>query len=283
MIKRYLVVFIIFWSSFLHAEVSKVVPFSAILNFDSNSFNDSGTINGVYLSTGTLGYLAELTYAHTDIRYKYLTKNLTQDEYSMSYSKYFLNYSYKVGLHTNTTTDTDLQNGTTLMLGFNKYKWRGKNKLSAGADLYYSYYTNGTDLDENNASIGVTQISLNVSYYASFDSFANYISLRGSYEDIPAYNKNHVFAQIQNILYYKGFEFELGYIAGSMQTGILDNGSSVYNSKDVMHQKFTSKISYNATPSVKIDLSYSNSVYDEYNNKSNLSNNTVALSVGYKI
>ncbi|SFV74597.1 hypothetical protein MNB_SM-3-488 [hydrothermal vent metagenome] len=274
--------FSLVFTTSLFSEVITVAPFSVYIDADTKSFKDSGSVNGIYISSGTLSYLMEFTYTHTDIRYKYNTKNLLQDEYTMSYSKYFLDHSYKVGIHTNTTTDTDLQNGVTFLTNFNKWKWKNRlTKINYGGSLFYSYYTNGKDLNENNSSIHITQLALNGGILHYFQYFSNYASITLNYEN--GYSKSYLFGELKDSIYYKKFTFNIGYFQGKMQTGILDGGASVYNSKDILHQKINLGINYKATPKTSVGISYTNTNYDEYQGKSNLSNNIFTLNASYTI
>jgi hypothetical protein len=68
---------------------------------------------------------------------------------------------------------------------------------------------------------------------------------------------------------------------GDLQTGILDGGFNVYNSKDMLHQKAGLKINYFVLPNIKLNLSYTNVKYDEFQNKNSLKNNIVSFGFNY--
>ena len=274
------VLIILFILSFiLKAEVTTVSPFSVYIDYDKKSFKSSGMINGIYFSSGTLSYLTEISYSHTDIKYKYLTQHLTQDEVTFVYSRYFLNYAYKIGVHTNATTDKDLQNGTTAILGLNGWKFFNRDKLSYGVNFYNTYYPNGTDLNNNNKSISINELSFNVAYFKPFVSFSNFISLTFNYE--RAYSDNYFLVQFKDVIYFRLFSLEATYLVGDLQTGILDGGFNVYNSKDMLHQKAGLKINYFVLPNIKLNLSYTNVKYDEFQNKNSLKNNIVSFGFNY--
>ena len=272
-------------STFLHttlsAEVSVISPSTVYIKSDKKSFKESGTVNGIYFSSGTLSYLSEFSYTHTDIRYKYDTQNLVQDEITMLYSRFFIDHSYKIGFHTNTTTDTNLQNGTTVILGYNRWNWFERSKLSYGLEVYDSYYTNGTDLKENNSSINITQLMTHIDYFSPFTSFSNFVSLKFNYENAYSYHKNMFSFEIKDVIYYKTFTFELNYFGGKLQTGVLAGGLVVYNSKDIIKRKFGTKIGYRISTNININLSYTSSLVDEYRSVNNLSNDAFAFNVSY--
>jgi len=272
-------IFLFILSFILKAEVTTVSPFGVYLDYDKKSFKNSGVISGVYFSSGTLSYLTEISYSHTDIKYKYLTQHLTQDEVTFVYSRYFLNYAYKIGVHTNATTDKDLQNGTTAILGLNGWKFFNRAKLSYGVDFYNTYYPNGKDLNDNNKSININELSFNVAYFKPFVSFSNFISLTFNYE--RAYDIDFFSTQLKDIIYFKSLSIEGSYFIGDLQTGILDGGFSVYNSKDMLHHKANLKVTYNISYKTKLSLAYSKTVYDEFNNQNNLLKDTIYFSFSY--
>ena len=282
MIKRYSVILMLL-VSVLNAEVYTVSPFSVVVKNDTKSIKDSGTINGIYFSSGTLSYLTEFTYSHTDIKYKYSTNNLVQDEFTFLYSKYFIDKFYKLGIHTNTTTDTTLQNGTTLILGVGGWKYIGYNKVSYGVDLYHSYYTNSIESPDKKDYVHISEISANASYYKAFKTFANYISLNINYEMAHSYDKVYTFFKVQDIVYYKGFSFDVSYLSGYFKTGILDGGSNVYNSQDILKEKIGISFGYNVTPVIKLKASYGRTNYDENGGSLDLNDNTFSFNVGYTI
>jgi hypothetical protein len=268
----------------LSADILTINPFSVYLNSDKNSIKDGGTINGVYLSNGNLGYLNEFIYTHTDIKYKNSTQNLVQDELTMKYTKFFLNSAYTIGVHTNTTEDVDLQNGTTLILGTKRWEYFGYKKLSYGMNIYQSLYRNGTDLNGMKKNINITSLSANLDYYIPFNNFSNYTSIKYHNEMATTYEKNYSAFEITNIFYFEKYHnIKLNYLIGELQTGVLDNGNTVYNSKDII--KNITKIEYNYQYSdhLKVGVGYSNTTYDEFNFKENLSNDSIVLNLDYKI
>ena len=79
-IKNKVLVSLVLISNIAYAEVSTILPYSAILDYSEKSSKNSGSINGVYFSTGNLSYLTEVSYSHTNIKYKQSTTSLKQDE-----------------------------------------------------------------------------------------------------------------------------------------------------------------------------------------------------------
>jgi len=279
-----LMIFILFLlQNSLFAEVSVISPSTVYVDSDTKSFKDSGTINSIYYSSGTLSYLTEFSYSHTDIRYKYTTQNLVQDEIVFLYSRYFIDHLYKVGIHTNTTTDTNLQNGITLIGGYTKWHWFQKKKFNYGVNIYHSYYTNGTDLNENNSSVKITQLTFNLGYFTPFKLFSNFVSSKFHYEDAHTYNKNLFAFEMEDIIYYKSFSFEFKYFFGELQTAVLSNGMIVYNSKDIIKKRYGTTFSYSISSKININLSYNQTVIDEYQSINNITNSSILLNMSYKL
>ncbi len=279
----FIITLIVLLQSSLFAEVSVISPSTIYVKSDKKSFKESGTINSIYMSSGTLSYLIEFAYAHTDIRYKGSTQNLMQDEITMLYSRFFIDHFYKIGFHTNTTTDTNLQNGTTFIGGYTRWNWFERDKLSYGVEIYDSYYTNGTDLEEHSSSINITQLTTHIGYFSPFTYLSNFISLQFHYENAYSYDKNLFAYEIKNIIYYKTFTFELDYLGGELQTGVLAGGFSVYNSKDIIQRKFASKIGYQVSSNINLKFSYSSSIIDEYKSAKAINNSAIALNISYTL
>jgi len=276
-----LLLFVLLSSTTLFAEVSQILSFNSFMKYDKNSYKSSGYISGLYYNTGTLSYLSEFTYTHTDIRYRYITQNLVQDDYAMAYSHYFINSSYKIGVHASSTSDKDLQNGVTLLLDYNRWKWfNAKQKISYGVGLYQSYYANAKDLKDNNRSVNIVELSANVGYYHIFKEVANYSALRLNYEDVKSYDDHYLFFEFQDIVYYKKFEVALEYMQGSMRTGILNGGLAVYNSKDLLKRKLKIGVKYPISLATKIEVSYAKTNYDEFKNR-NLNSSTFSFNINY--
>lgn len=271
--------------SSLQAEVVTVAPYSGVLSYDNNSSKNSGTINGFYASSGTLNYLMEFSYAATDIKYKYATTNLTQDEFTFVYNRYWKSHALKVGIHTNSTTDKSLQNGITLILGGSKWKWYGYSKLTYGLDYYTTEYANGQDLEDNNVSVRVNQLSPYISYYKPFSlNTKTFTSLKINLENINAYtsDKSYRSYELKNTIYYKKAYLELGVFGGKFRTGIKDNGMTVYNSKDIIKKSLSAKIGYYINTKLNTSLAYSSSTYDEYEHNSENTNTAVVISASYR-
>ncbi len=267
----------------LHAEVVTIVPYSGVLNYDSNSTKSSGTINGIYVSSGTLSYLTEFSYTSTDVKYKQSTDNLKQDEFTFIYNRYFRTNAFTIGLHTNSTTDTTLQNGTTLIVGVKGWRYRGYNKFTYGLDYYNTNYANGEDLEDNNARVIVSQFTPYFSYYKPYRKFTSLISGKVNFETINAYTNDtsYISYEIKDKLFYKQIYVEFGYFGGKLRTGIKDGGMTVYNSKDIITQAFSAKIGYYINTRLNTSLSYSSSTYDEYENADDLSSSVLVMTLSY--
>ena len=142
----------------------------------------SGMVNGFYLSSGTLKYLTEFSYTRTNIEYTSGSiDDLSQDEITFIHHRYFLNKSFKYGIHTNSTSYVDLQNGNTLILGGSYWKFFGYDKLTLGKDFYYSIY--GINLPKQLVNIAENKpITPQLDYEASklfirFTDFSDFSTL----------------------------------------------------------------------------------------------------------
>ena len=270
-------------ATIVNAEVNTILPYSAYLDYDSKSSKKSGNINGFYFSRGDLSYLTEINYAHTDIKYKQQSEHLKQDELTFVYNKYKLKYAVKAGIHINSTSDKDLQNGNTVILGLNSWKYIGYNKLSYGFDFYSSIYKNGKDLNNNSATVRVDQITPFISYFKYYTNFSNFISLKGNFEQIGAYSNEKTYSsyELKDTIYYKQTYFELGYFSGTMRTGIKDNGMTVYNSRDKITQIINTKVGYYINKNLNTSLSYSTSKFDEFNGQKDTKSNAVIATISY--
>ena len=282
--KKIKIIFLVILSVIsLNAEVVTVVPYSGILDYDSNSIKSSGTINGVYVSSGTLSYLTEFSYTSTDVKYKQSTDDLKQNEFTFVYNRYFKTHSFKVGIHSNSTTDDTLQNGSTLILGMQKWKYKGYSKFTYGLDYYNSFYGNGQDLNDNNATVTVIQFTPYFSYYKPYRRFSSLISGKVNFETINAYKDDSTYTsyELKDKFFYKKGYLELGYFGGRLRTGIKDGGMTVYNSKDIITQILSVKAGYYINRRLNTSLSYSLSNYDEYNNADDLSNSVLVMTLSY--
>jgi hypothetical protein len=267
----------------LHAEVVSIVPYSGVLNYDSNSIKSSGTINGVYVNSGTLSYLTEFSYTSTDVKYKQSTDNLVQDEFTFIYNRYFKTHALKIGLHTNSTTDTTLENGSTFILGMKKWKWYGYSKFTYGLDYYSTFYGNGENLDGNKTKVTVTQFTPYFSYYKPYRKFTSLISGKVNFETINAYTNDTSYTsyELKDKFFYKKGYLELGYFGGKLRTGIKDGGMTVYNSKDIITQALSAKVGYYINTKLNTSLSYTSSTYDEYKNADDLTSSAIVMTLSY--
>ena len=277
--------------SFAKAEVNSFMPYFATLDYDSKSAKNSGTVNGFLFSTGTLSYLTQIGYSHTHMKYKNTTDDLTQDEITFIYNKYKLTYATKIGIHTNNTTDTDLMNGNTIILGISKWKYfKNYSKLTYGIDYYNSLYVNGHNLlkaDANNTmSIRAHQFTPYFSYYKPFKTFSNILNVKYNYEDIKAYNKTYSSYQIKNTIYKGRYGFGITYMGGKMQTGVKKGGMVVYNSKDIITRSIGIDATLFVNKKLNTNLSYTSTTADEhqvdYSYKKDVKSNAVVIKVTYK-
>jgi len=260
-----------------------IVPYYSIINYDKSSKKDKGILDGFYLSNGSLSYLLEINYSKIKLKYKdSLIPELLQEEMSLKYNKYYYKYSYKVGLHTNSTTDTSLQNGNTIILGLKGWKYYNYNKLTYGVDYYHTMYANGTNLENEIKKININQITPYVSYFNYFSNFQNNVKLKMNVESIKEYDDKTLYSfELEDILYLGKYNLSFNYFKGEMQTGIRSGGDTVYNSKDKLEQEFGIKLTYNYSKDLQASMSYKFMNYYEFENK-DTSNQMSVFSISYK-
>ena len=301
--KNKIILYILICATFAQAEVTTILPFKASLKYGDKSTKEKGIINGFYISNGTLNYLTEFAYSHTDIEHKNTaTNNLVQDEVTMVYTKFNPNYSLKIGLHTNSTTDVDLQNGNTLILGTTIWKWFGYDKLTFGLDYYTTYYVNGKDLNGTATPIRVHQVSPSLTYFKNIGTFNNTLSIKGNFTKVEGYiidkttetttneTKEDEFealnsVEVKNTFAYKSLYLELGYFSGKLRTGIRDAGMTVYNSKDIIKQSASAKIGFNIAGTLNTSVGYTATTFDEYggilDNTKDVTNKAMVATISY--
>jgi len=283
--KKIVLLSIVLISSLL-AEVTTIVPYSVYLDYGSKSAKDSGTINGVYFSTGDLNYLTEISYSSTNISYRNSNiSDLVQNEATFIYHKYTKKYATKIGFHANSTTDTDLQNGLTMIVGISSWKYYGYyKKLSYGVDYYNSYYANGQDLDQNATKVTVNQITPYVSYYQPLKTVSNKISLKANFQSIDAYSGDTSYTsfELKDRVFMKKSYFEIKYIFGKSRTGISDGGMTVYNSKDLMTNTLSLKMGYYLNKKITLSGSLTKNRFDEFGGNNNVTNQIIVGTLSYK-
>jgi len=279
--KKLIVVGLILFVTSLYAEVVTVAANVTFLNY-TDAKKSSATTSEFYINSGTLSYLTEFDYSRTDMTYNNSVKTLSQDEFTFVYSRYFLGYSYKFGLHMNSTTDTDLENGTTTIVGINGWKYFGYSKLIYGLDYYYSTYANGTDLNLQKKSIIVNELSGYCSYYAPFTNVSNLVLARVNYENIEAYEESYTSFEFVDTLYFRDTEVSLKGFFGKMQTGVRGGGMIVYNLKDMLKNEFSLNVAYHFDKNFKLNIAASQSKSDEYFGLE-ITTNSITVGASYKL
>lgn len=263
-------------TSAVMADVTTVTPYVGRIGYDSSttsSLKDTAKFAGLYSSVGNLKYLFELAYGYTNIKYKDATiENLTQHDITMKYGKYYKNFSWNVGVHyinnNEKNTYKDLGNGYIAIIGLDGYKWFGYNKLTYGADIYYSRYSdahNDTSL-ASTTNVSITQFSPKLVYSKAININAkNTIALKGNFIKANDYkDSSYSSYEIADTLGYKSFFTTLKYNGGKMRSGVQDGGFTVYNTKDLLRSAYSAKIGYYFTSKLEADMSYTRNNYEEY-------------------
>lgn len=258
------------------ADVKTVTPYAGTIEYDSSStssLKDNAKFAGLYTSVGNLDYLFELAYSYTDINYKSATQeNLKQHDITMKYGKYYKNFDWHVGLHYINNNEKnsfkDLGDGYVGIVGLDGYKWFGYNKLTYGADIYYSLYAdahNDTSLTST-TNVSIIQFSPKLMYSKVINvNTKNTILLKANFIKANDYkDSSYTSYEISDTLGYKKFFTTLKYNGGEMRSGVKDGGFTVYNTKDLLKSAYSVKIGYYFTPKLEIDASYTYNNYEEY-------------------
>jgi len=258
------------------ADVTTIIPYVGAIQYDSNSessIKDNANFTGLYTSRGNLNYLLEMAYGYTNINYKDATQeNLKQHDITIVYGKYYKHFTWKAGVHyiNNNEQDTykDLGNGFTTIAGINAYNWFAYDKLTYGADFYYSTYSdahNDISLDST-TDIHIIQFTPKLSYAKAIDfNTKNTLEVKANYIKANEYkDTTYISYGISNTFGYKSFFSTIKYNGGNMKSGIQDGGFTVYNSKALLQNSHSIKFGYYFTSKFEADISYSRNNYKEY-------------------
>ncbi len=261
----------------LFADVSTVAPFVGTVNYDSasnKSLKDKATFGGIYTSVGNLDYLLEFQYSYLDISYKnvYNFSDLKQHDITLVYGKYYLDYMYKIGGHYISNNEPsnfkDLGGGFMAILGIAGYQWYGYDKFTYGMDGYFSFYNSAHDEKTltQNTNIRISQFTPFLSYTTALGAqSSNTIMLKGNFIIANDYiDSNYASFEVSDTYTYENFYLTARYFGGKMKSGIIDNGFTVYNTKDLMKDSYSLKLGYRFMPNLTADISYAVNNYEEY-------------------
>lgn len=258
-------------TSSLMAKVSTVLPYIATIDYGNDStksVKDRATLFGIHASQGDLSHLVEIDYSHIKTKYKdRAITDLSQDDISLAYGKYFPKFMYKVGLHYISTNDDQLNNAIVAITSVGGYKYIGYyDKVSYGLEGYYSYYKDGHDENYVAKKIGIFQATPYISYHKAINvNSANTFVVKGNFEYSSDYVKhNYASYEVSDTLFYKKFFTTLKVYGGEMRSGVKDGGFTVYNTLDLMKRGGEVKVGYYIKPNIVADISYGVNKYSEY-------------------
>jgi len=257
-------------ASSMFAEVITVLPYAGQIDYDNSntkSVKDKGTLLGFHASVGTLKYLLEADYSHISTEYKDSTlDDLSQDDITVAYSKYYDNFMFRIGDHYINTNDTQLGDGNVIIASLGGYNWDGYDKYSYGIEGYYSLYSDGHDESYTKTTINILQFTPYVSFYKYFNkNMTNTIVLKMNYEIAPDYVEDtYTSYEISDTFGYKKIFTTLKYYNGEMRSGIKDGGFTVFNTLDLLNDGFNIKIGYYLTPNATLSISYGENNYEEF-------------------
>lgn len=273
-------------SGLLASDVSTILPYVATINYDNTdkSTKDRGILGGIYISNGNLDYLTEFNYSHTDISYKdsNLT-NLKQDDFTLTFAKYYKAFIVKGGIHYVSTTDTDLGDGTVIIGEFGGYSWRGYDKYSYGLEGYYSYYKDGFDENDIAKKIGIIQFTPYYRFSKYLDSNTrNTFVVKVNHIIANDYiSKSYTSYEVENTLSYRKLSTTLKAYGGKMKTGVKDSGHTVYNTKDLLKDGYSIKFGYSINKDLRFSASYAVNNFEEFGQTGETSNSVALAALSY--
>ncbi|MDQ7068370.1 MAG: hypothetical protein Q9M40_10600 [Sulfurimonas sp.] len=258
MIKLFLLSIIL--SVYAYAEAISILPYGGNLSYDGDnnkSVKERASLYGVHITKGTLEYLLEFDFLKTDIRHKDVNlENLSQNDLSFAYGRYFKSYMYRGGFHYISTNDPILGGGFVGFVSLGGYKYLGYDKYTYGVEAYYSRYT---------SRVAVTQFT---PYFTAYNALSLYwgsgFSVKANYQLTPDYVKeSYLSFDVSETLYYKSIYLTLRGYGGEMVTGVKDSGFTVINTQDLMKTGYGVKFGYHFTPAAIFSLSYDVNNYEE--------------------
>lgn len=263
--------------SLAQADVNVIKPYTAVINYDTdsaNSLKNKGTLSGAYYSRGNLGYLLEIDASYTQIEYKDpTTDSIKQSDATIMYSKYYPKYMLKGGLHYLNTSDTVMGNAMTLIAGISGFKWKYYDKITSGIDLYYTKF----------ASIDVAQISPYFVYSKAINiNTRNNLAVKLNYIYADSYTqKNYTSIEITDTLLYKRFILTTQAYFGEMKSAVRDGGFTLFNTQDLLKSGYSLKVGYIATKKLSFQLGYSVNNFVEDGLTNDTQNSVAVVSATY--
>jgi hypothetical protein len=267
------------------ADVTTILPYIGQITYDSNSAKSAknrANIYGVHASRGDLSYLVQVDISHISTLYKnadftQLSKSnkkfkdvnstqLSQNDITLSYAKYYTNFMFKLGNHYISSNDEELGDGNVLMASTTAYTYLGSNKVTAGVEGYYSHYNKGHDENYTAKPITIFQVTPFVSFYYSInENWGNTLILKVNYQTTTDYlDKNYLSNELSDTIYYRSLFVTLGTYTGTMRTGVKDEGLTVFNTLDLMKVGYNMSVGYYLAKNAVISLRYEQNLYREY-------------------
>lgn len=285
--KKIITSYLILFSTIYAKSFFTILPHYVKINYDndsSKSLKKEGTIIGSYFSMGNWSYLLEFDYSKTDISFKDSTiDTLHQNDLTLTYAKYYRLFMLSGGIHHINTSDTDLGDGDTYILGLGGYIFSGYDKYSYGIEGYYTKFNDAHDENYIAKSIDAIQYSpyFRISKAININT-RNNLNLKANYINIDAYNtKNYTSYEIENILYYKKFYTSIKAYIGEMKTGVSNSGFSVTNSKYLVKNGYSIKLGYYILPNLSFGSSYSINTTQEVDMVDKATNSIFVTTIAY--
>jgi hypothetical protein len=271
----------------LMADVATILPYGGTIDYGNDSGKSAknrATLLGVHASVGDASYLVEFDYAHIGTTYKdSAITDLSQNDITLVYGKYYKNFMFRVGAHYINTNDPQLENGIVAITSLGGYQFYGYDKLSYGVEGYYSYYNKGQDELGNRKKIGIYQFTPYISFYKSINAnWGNTFALKGNYQKSGDYvDDTSSSYEVSDTIFYKSLFTTLKYFGGEMRTGVKDAGMTVFNTLDLYKSGYDFKVGYIISPKLVISASYGKNRYVEYGFTDENTNSVAVASLSY--
>ena len=268
-------------------STTSVVPYRASVTYDKKptaSIANTAKIIGLYMGNGNDEYKLEIDVAKTDIKYKYDSiQNLKQSDLSIIYNRYINKYFVKIGLHHIETTDNDLGNADTLIVALGRYHNTQEGTYTYTIEGFYSYYKRGHNEFGTKEAIKILQISPSFNFYKRISStLSTKFGFQINYQKANQYYTHRYFSyKMENTFYYKKFFATLQYYAGEMKSGVEGGGTVVYNSKDLLKNRYNIKVGYTLNDNISMNVGYEKDLLREYGKLEDSISKMSTVSVNY--
>lgn len=255
-----------------------------LLPYFGTTINDRSKAKSLKAATGYFGLYTsykdkqnqfDFTYNYAKTIYKSGNplSDFNQKDFTIKYTREVDKTFSLIGLHTIHNTEssvyTDLGSGYIGFIGFKELYQYEDYKLSYGADVYYSLYTqaHAETSRSSTISIAIAQFSPYGIYSSDLSQgIRNDFTLRVNAISAAQYTqKNYLSIEVINTTYFHNTYLTLHYLGGKIRSGITNEGFTVYNNKDIYNGIYNLTLGYFKRSELSFDLSYALSTFKEFN------------------